>query len=122
MQNDVNLSSMFACDAHAYVYSSDGTGVAFIDKPDANDFLDRLWLRKDNNDFSLRADKAPGRTPWYSLNTFTEITDALQNLPDDADTYELRYDDGTGTQVTRTIEVKDCTALGDTKRCDSADL
>ncbi len=89
---------------------------------DADDFLHRLWLRDGYNDFSIRADKNPGWTPWYALNTFTEITDALQHVPDDADTYELRYDDETGTQVTRTIEVKDCTALGDTKRCDATDL
>ena len=122
LHNEVNLSAMFACDAHAYVYSSDGTGVAFIDEPDADDFLHRLWLREGYNDFSIRADKNPGWTPWYSLNTFAEITDALQHVPDDADRYELRYDDGTGTQVTRRIEIKDCTALGDTKRCDATDL
>ncbi len=119
--NDVDLSTLFACDEHAYVYSGDGSGVAFIDQPDPNDFLDRLWLREGYSDFKLRARTSSSWGAWYPLNTFGQITNAFENLPSPALEYELEYDDGTGT-VVRSIKVADCTASGDPTICDAADL
>ena len=121
---EISLGTGFACDAPAFVFSADGTTVSTIDGVLPNDLYERLGLVDGDNSFDLRVKTQRAWTDWFDLNTYADAFYAFSSLESKVPTeFELRYESvvSNGT-VTRNIKLADCTAAGDSWRCDRRDL
>lgn len=103
--DDLDIGTIFACDAPSFVYSSDGTGTSFIDGLAAGELLYHLGLRDGMFDFEIREENGA----WLPLNTYPEMLRAFSSL-DGVTAFELRYYASSGAfrKTVRPIEVKQC--------------